>query len=84
MTIQVPEEMEVDLERYNNQVVDLLKLGLRQVKIEEGLALFRQGGISLWRAARLSGVSLREMTACAVARGLEPAYDEQMLREEIQ
>ena len=84
VTIDVPEEIEADLARYGGQVVDLLRVGLRQMKMEEGLALFRQGGISLWRAARIAGVSLREMTAYAVAHGLEPAYDEQMLQEELQ
>jgi len=49
----------------------------------KALALFKQGGISLWRAARLAGVSLREMTQYAVAQGLRATVDDEMIREEL-
>jgi hypothetical protein len=34
------------------------------------LALFKKGDTSLWKAARLARVSLREMPCCAAAQGL--------------
>ncbi len=49
----------------------------------QGLALFKQGNISLWKAARLAGVSLREMTQYAVAQGLRAVVDEETITEEL-
>jgi predicted HTH domain antitoxin len=49
----------------------------------QSLALFKQGDISLWKAARMAGVSLREMTQYAVAHGLRADVDEETLREEL-
>ena len=39
--------------------------------------------ISLWRAARMAGVSLREMIQHAVAHGLRPAVDEETIAEDL-
>jgi len=81
--IQVPNKISKDLEAYKGNLVELLALGLRQVKMQQSLALFREGGISLWRAARIAGVSLREMTQYAVSQGLRATCDDQTLEEEL-
>lgn len=81
--IQVPNKISKDLEAYKGNLVELLALGLRQVKMQQSLALFREGGISLWRAARTAGVSLREMTQYAVSQGLRATCDDQTLEEEL-
>lgn len=60
----------------------LIEIGAKQVKIEEALAVFKEGKISLWKAARLAGVPLREMVLHAAAHGLKPKMDEKMLEEE--
>ncbi len=83
VTITIPDDLARQLEPYNSQLDDLLRIGLRHLKMETSLALFRQGDISLWKAARLAGVSLREMTQYAVANGLHPVLDEEMAREEL-
>ena len=81
--IKIPNELSKDLAVYEGNLVELLALGLRQVKIQQSLALFREGGISLWKAARMAGVSLREMTQYAVSQGLRATCDDETLEEEL-
>jgi predicted HTH domain antitoxin len=83
VTIAIPDDLSVQLEPYRENLDDLLRIGLREVKKEQGLALFKKGNISLWKAARLAGVSLREMTEYAVAQGLRPVVDEETIQEEL-
>ena len=83
LTLELPESLMDELGPYRDNLHSLLMAGLRQVKLESALALFRQGNISLWKAARMAGFSLREMTQQAVARGLRPAVDEETIAEEL-
>jgi predicted HTH domain antitoxin len=83
MTIVIPEELLKELEPYRDNISDLLRIGLREMKMAQALSLFKQGTISLWKAARLAGVSLREMTQYAVAQGLRAPCDEETIKEEL-
>lgn len=83
VTISVPDDLSAQLEPYRESLKELLRIGLREVKMEQSLALFKKGSISLWKAARLAGVSLREMTQYAVAQGVRAVVDEETLREEL-
>ena len=83
IVIEVPEALSSELSPYSGELVELLALGLRQMKKQQALDLFREGGISLWRSARIAGVSLREMTQYAVSQGLRAACDDQTLEEEL-
>ena len=83
LTVSVSEALMREIAPYRGELAELLRLGLRQVKMEQALALYKQGGISLWRAARLAGVSLREMTQYAAAQGLRAILDDETLREEL-
>jgi predicted HTH domain antitoxin len=83
LTIAVPDELSAQLEPYRDHLGDLLALALRELRMGQSLALFQQGGLSLWKAARLAGVPLREMTQYAVAHGLRAASDEQALEEDV-
>ncbi|MCS4541912.1 MAG: UPF0175 family protein [Euryarchaeota archaeon] len=60
----------------------LIEIGAKQVKIEEALAIFKTGKISLWKAARMAGVPLREMIIHASVHGLKPKVNEEMLEDE--
>jgi hypothetical protein len=79
-----PESLVDELGPNRDNLDSLLMAGLRQVKLETALALFKQGDISLWKAARLAGVSLREMTQQAVAHGLRPTVEEETIAEELE
>jgi predicted HTH domain antitoxin len=72
ITIDIPERLREHLKGYEDKLPELLTVGLKEVKIQQALALFKQGNISLWRAASLAVVSLREITTHAVAQGLKP------------
>ena len=81
-TVVIPDDLAVQLEPYRGSLDDLLRIGLREVKKEQGLALFKQGHVSLWKAARLAGVSLRVMAEYAAAQGLRATLDDEMIKEE--
>lgn len=83
VTISIPDDLSAQLEPYRESLEELLRIGLREVKMEQSLALFKKGSISLWKAARLADVSLREMTQYAVAQGVRAVVDEDTLREEL-
>ena len=83
ITIQIPEELSKELEPYQHQLDELLRIGLREFKMAQALGVYQKGGISLWKAARLAGVSRREMARYAASQGVQPLYDEEMVKEEI-
>jgi predicted HTH domain antitoxin len=83
LTLEVPESLLSDLEPYRDNLDSVLKAGLRQIKLESALALLKRGDVSLWKAARLAGLSLREMTQQAVAHGLRPTLDPETIDEEL-
>lgn len=67
------------LAREVNPIDTLLRIGLRVIKMGTSLALFKEGNLSLWKAARLAGVSLREMTQYAIAQGVRAVADEETI-----
>ena len=83
VTIAIPDKLSAELKPYLGSLDDLLHIGLREVKKDQGLALYKKGHVSLWKAARLAGVSLREMTDYAVAQGLRAPTDEETIQEEL-
>jgi hypothetical protein len=83
LTLEIPESLLEELQPYRDNLDGLLMVGLRQMKLESALALFKRGDVSLWKAARMAGVSLQEMTQHAVAQGLRPAVDEETVTEEL-
>ena len=83
LTLEVPESLLSELEPYRDNLDSVLKAGLRQIKLDSALALLKRGDVSLWKAARLAGISLREMTQQAVAHGLRPALAPETIDEEL-
>jgi predicted HTH domain antitoxin len=83
VTIAIPDDLLAQLEPYRNTLAEVLQIDLQEVKKAQGLALSKQGNLSLWQAARLSGVSLRNMTQYAVAHGLRAHVEEETIREEL-
>ena len=83
LTLEVPKSLLSDLEPYRDNLDGVLKAGLRQIKLESALALLKRGAISLWKAARRAGISLREMTQQSVAHGLRPTLDPETIDEEL-
>ncbi|MEM7533236.1 MAG: UPF0175 family protein [Chloroflexota bacterium] len=82
-TISVPDELAVQLEPYRDHLDSILKAGLRELRMAQGLVLYKQGNISVWKAARLADVGLREMTQYLAIHGLRPEVDDEMIETEI-
>lgn len=69
LTVKVDEEtyMEIEAEAEQENVDKstvaggLLKMGLRMAKKRRALEMYRTGSCTLWKAAEVAGVSLREM-----------------------
>lgn len=79
ITIRLPDKIAKKLPRESTALKQVLELGLTQLKIKDAIEQYRQGGISLSRAAEIAEISLREMIPLAYAYGLEPKVDERLL-----
>ncbi len=62
---------------------EVLLLGLRQLRINEALLLYKQGVVSFGRAAELAKLSRQDMIQQARVAGVEPRWSEDMLRAEL-
>ena len=61
----------------------LLKIGLREYRMEKALNQYRDGKVTLWKAAEIAGVSLREMMETIKARDIPYQYDFEALEEYV-
>lgn len=71
-----------DMEEYETDITKILETGIHQIRIEQALSRFKQGSISIWKAAKMARVPLREMIMHASAHGIKPNFDEEMIGEE--
>lgn len=83
LNIIVSDELADQLQPYQEYLDTLLLAGLREARLGQSLALFKQGHISVWKAARLAGVSLREMIQYLNANGFKADVDEQTILEDL-
>ncbi len=83
ITVRLPDRLADELPEDESSISEVLKLGLKQLKIEKAIERFKKGGISLAKAADLAGISIREMIPVAYAHGLEPKYDRSLNKSRI-
>jgi predicted HTH domain antitoxin len=83
ITITLPDDLLTQLEPSQDNLYNLLRIGLREVRKEQIITLFKKRVVSLWNTARLAGLSLGTMTDCAVAQGLRAEVNEETSREEL-
>lgn len=84
VTIDFDEELLKDFHIKDEKLIrHIFELGLTQLKIDQVLRLYRQGGMSIGYAAQLAGIPEQEMFRQARVRGIEPSFSEQTLREEL-
>ncbi|MBO3754968.1 MAG: UPF0175 family protein [Candidatus Brockarchaeota archaeon] len=62
----------------------LLARTIQQWKVERTLRLYREGKVTLWRSARLAGVTLREMMELAAKEGIHFQYSQKDLEEDVE
>lgn len=83
ITIRLPDYLIEELPEEESSIYKILKLGLKQLKIERAIERYKKGGVSLAKVAELAGISIREMIPIAYAHGLEPKYDESLDESKI-
>jgi predicted HTH domain antitoxin len=84
LVLQVPEDLAQRLRQQSHNVLDILALGLQQEeRIEFALQEYRENRASIGHAAYLAGLTVQEMIEHAVLHGVEPHWNEKMIREEL-
>jgi len=91
VSTRIPDSVARDLEEIEKEektdratiIRRLLTRAIEQWKTERSLRLYQEGKVTLWRAARLAGVTLREMMEQAAKRGIQFKYTEKDLEEDI-
>lgn len=83
--LEISEDLlrEFDIKSTSN-LKEIIEAGIKQMKIKKALQQYKEGNISIAKAAELAGISLREMMLQASARGIKPNYDKEMIEEETQ
>jgi predicted HTH domain antitoxin len=61
----------------------LLIEGIKDWKIKYALEQYSEGRITIWRAARMAGISLRQMLDIAAKKGIHFQYTIEDLREDF-
>lgn len=84
VTITIPEPWlkGLDLDQ-ETMVQDIFMLGVRQYRVQRALDLYRAGAGSLGYAAQQAGVPKQDIIREARAQGLDPAFDEETVQEEL-
>ena len=83
VSVEIPRDLADMLSSRQEMLVDVLRLGLRQLKVHEVLLLYEQDVISLARAAELAGLPLHEMILQARARGIQPKWSDAMIEDDL-
>ena len=92
VTARIPRDMLREVERLAKKLkVDrselirrLLDFALQQKRIEEAVRAYQEGKVTLWKAAEMAGLSLREMMELARARKIAVSYTIDDLRRDIE
>ncbi|MBS7635238.1 UPF0175 family protein [Candidatus Bathyarchaeota archaeon] len=91
ISTRIPEEIaealrEIEEEEKADRATVVRKLlanAIQQWKMQKALRLYREGKATLWRAARMAGVTLREMMELAAKEGIQFQYTKKDLEEDI-
>ena len=92
VSTRVTETMSKDLEEIEKEensdratvVRKLLAQAIAERKLERALKLYCNGKITLWKAAKLAGVSLWEMMEIIKERKIPIQYDSENFREDFE
>jgi len=92
VTARLPRDMLKEVERLaQKERVDrselirrLLDFALRQKRVEEALRAYQEGKVTLWRAAEMAGISLREMMELARMKKIPISYTLEDLKRDME
>ena len=83
VTLRLPDYLAETLPVEESSLCEILKLGLKQFRIERAIKRYKKGDVSLAKSAEMVGISIREMVSIAYAHRLEPKYDESLVESKI-
>ncbi len=63
---------------------ELLKLGLKEYRLELAIEKYLRDEVSMWKAAEIAGTSLRKMNEIKKEKGIEMPYSELSLKEDLE
>jgi hypothetical protein len=82
--VDIPEEWLQGLAWDQEALIrEVVRLGVHQIKVRRALEMYQSGLGSLGYVAEREGLAKRDLIREARARGMEPLYDEQTVREEL-
>jgi len=92
ISTRIPDEIAKDLKEIEKEektdratiVRKLLAKAIQQWKMERALRLYREGKVTLWHAARIAGITLREMMEIAAKEGIQFQFSQKDLEEDIE
>lgn len=92
ITARIDEALAREIEEYmkdfkvgrSTAIKMILSIGIRDWKTQKALKLYSEGKITLWKAAEMCDVSLREMIKKAAERGIPYQYSLSDLIEDIE
>jgi predicted HTH domain antitoxin len=84
LTLTLPNTLVEELAGLQQEfLIELLRRGLRELKVDRALDLYARGDVSFAAAAERAGVSRSELARHAYARGLEPPFSTLTVAEEL-
>lgn len=92
MTFRLPIEIDIEIERIASKedtdksklLRELITLGVKEKKLKQAIKLYIEGKISLWKAARISEISLWKMIEILKDRKIPAQYGEKELKEDLE
>ena len=91
VTVRVPNDVLEKVEeiarregKERSEVIrELIRIGLRDKLIEDALRMYREGKVSMWKAAKIAGLSLWELIEVLKEKGVEIQYSIKDLEEDL-
>lgn len=92
ISTRIPDQVAKDLKEIEEEertdratiIRKLLATGIQQWKTKRALRLYREGRVTLWRAATLADITLREMMQLATKEEIPFKYTAKDLEEDIE
>jgi len=90
-SVRLPKDMVEEIEKLSNEegidkgtfIRRLIAESLREYKIKRALELYREGKVSLWKAAEIAGITYREALEELKKRNIPFRYDLEDLKADV-
>ena len=92
ISLRIPESLKKQIDEITEEeeskdrstlIRELIKSGLKEKRIENALKKYEKGEVTLWKAATMSQVSLRNMMKLLKNRKIEAQYGIEELEEDL-